>query len=137
MEEKKIIKEVQLISTSNEYEINKISAILRGNNIPFIRRDKGVGAYINLSMGQSTQEKRIFINKDDYNKSLELISSIISNNSIEELSDDSDDEEQKENNKYNKRYILIRRVTGLLIIGLPILAVILLIISDIYNNLNR
>ena len=64
--------EIQLFSTTNEYEINQVCAILEENNIPYIRNDYGSGSYMNLYMGQSIQEKAIFVHKNDYDKSLEL-----------------------------------------------------------------
>ncbi len=71
--------EKQLFSTSNEHEINQICPILTEYNIPFIRKNDGSGSYMNLYMGQSIQEKRIFVSKKDYDKLIELISSFISN----------------------------------------------------------
>lgn len=57
-------KEIELFSSVNEYEIKQACSILTENNIPFIRKDDGSGAYMNLYMGQSIQAKRIFINSD-------------------------------------------------------------------------
>jgi len=94
--------EVQIFVSSNEYEINQVCAILTDNNIPFVRKDDGSGSYINIYMGQSFQEKRIFVSKRDYNKSLELISVLTSN-------DINMEEEQAEEDESNKKHLLIRR----------------------------
>lgn len=131
MKENKEILEVQLFSSPNEYEINEVCAILTENSIPFIKKQDGSGSYMNLYMGQSIQEKRIFVSIEDYNRALELISFLIS--------DDIDTEneileEDLKNHNSNTKYTLIRRGLGFLILGMPILAIILvIIISLIYN----
>lgn len=129
MEEKEEI-EVQLFCSSNEYEITQICAMLEENDIPYIRKDDGSGSYMNLYMGQSIQEKRIYVNEKDYAKSLELISSFLSCSieNEEELT-----EEQEENNNSGKKYTIIRRTLGILILGMPILVIILLIIMPFFN----
>lgn len=123
--------EVQLFSSPYEYEINEVGAILTENSIPFIKKQDGSGAYMNLYMGQSIQEKRIFVSIEDYNRALELISFLIS--------DDIDTEneileEDLKNNNSNTKYTLIRRGLGFLILGMPILAIILVIIMSLIYN---
>ena len=71
--------EVQLFSSIDEYLINQICAILQEKDIPYIRRDDGSGAYMNVYMGSSIQEKRIYVNKKDYEKAIEVIEAIIPN----------------------------------------------------------
>ena len=123
--------EIQLFSTSNEYEINQICAILMENNIPFIRKNDGSGSYMNLYMGQSIQEKRVFVSKRDYDKSIELISSFISNEI--DVEEDISEEKQVSNDSSSNKYTLIRRCLGFLILGMPILAIILIILALIHN----
>ena len=127
MEKKQENIERQLFSTSNEYEINQICSILTENNIPFIRKNDGSGSYMNLYMGQSIQEKRIFVSKKDYDKSMELISSFIANE-IDVEKDISEGKQVSNHNSSNK-YTLIRRCLGFLILGIPILAIILVLMS--------
>lgn len=124
--------EIQLFSTSNEYEINQICSILTENNIPFIRKNDGSGSYMNLYMGQSIQEKRIFVNKKDYDKSIELISSFISNEI--DVEEDISEEKQVDNDSSSNKYTLIRRSLGFLVLGMPILAIILVIIMSLIHN---
>ncbi|MCI8470840.1 MAG: DUF2007 domain-containing protein [Clostridia bacterium] len=124
--------EIQLFSTSNEYEINQICSILTENNIPFIRKNDGSGSYMNLYMGQSIQEKRIFVNKKDYDKSIELISSYISNEI--DVEEDISEEKQVDNDSSSNKYTLIRRSLGFLVLGMPILAIILVIIMSLIHN---
>ena len=99
--------EVEIFSSSNEYEINQVCAILKDNNIPFIRKDYGSGSYMNIYMGQSIQEKKIFVNNDCCDKALELISTVFSNENyaeenIQEL------EEAEENDDSGKKYRWIK-----------------------------
>lgn len=120
MEEKEVV-EIELFSSSNEYEINQICSVLTENNIPFIRKNDGSGSYMNLYMGQSIQEKRILVNKKDYEKAMELISSFISNKegAKEDLLDTSD------------KYTLIRRCLGFLILGMPIVILLVMIVVSL------
>ena len=102
--------------------------LLTENNIPYIRKNDGSGSYMNLYIGQSIQEKRVFVRKDDYDKSLELISLFISNDIdreavVEEAQVNDDDSINK--------YTLIRRGLGFFILGMPILAIILVIIRSL------
>lgn len=124
--------ETQLFSSSNEYEINQICSILTENNITFIRKNDGSGSYMNLYMGQSIQEKRVFVSKKDYNKSIELISPFISNEI--DVEDDINEEKQGDNNSSINKYTLIRRCLGFLILGMPVLAIILVIIMSLIHN---
>ena len=127
MEENKEVLEVQLFSTINEYEIDEVCAVLSDNNIPYIRKDDGTGSYINLYMGQSIQEKRVFVRQKDYDKSLELISLFISN----DLDTEETVEEEQVIYDENNKYTLIKRGLGFLILGMPLLAIILLIIASL------
>lgn len=121
MEENKDGIEVILFSSLDEYEIDQICAILKDNNIPFIRKDSGSGSYMNLYMGQSIQEKSVYVNRNDYDKSMELISPFVS--------EDKEQEEQVDDDKNgNKKYVMIRRGLGILVLGIPILAIILIMI---------
>ena len=125
--------EVEIFSSTNEYEINQVCAILKDNNIPFIRKDYGSGSYMNIYFGQSIQEKKIFVNKDCHDKALELISAVFSdvNNSeeyIQEL------EEAEENDDSNKKYRWIKYVLAFFTLGLPCIAIIIAIIFSIIQN---
>ena len=122
----KEITEKQLFSSSDEYTIEQVCAILENNNIPFIKRTDGSGSYINISMGQTVQDKRIFVNKDDYDKSLKLIEPFITQEDNEELDPDM----QKEINKYAR----IKMLMVLMVFSLPILVLVLCIIADIISK---
>ena len=118
--------EIQLFASVDEYIIEQVCAILENNNIPFVKRTDGSGSYINISMGQTVQDKRIFVNKDDYDKALKLIEPFTEQEENEELDSDM----QKEINKYAR----IKKLMVLFILGLPILVILLIIISDMINN---
>ena len=121
--EKEDMVEMQLFASTDEYIIEQICAMLAENNIPFIKKTDGSGSYINISMGQSFQEKRIFVNKADYDKSLELIEPFTIKEENEEV--DFEIEEAK------KKYGIIKKILVFLTLGIPILVIILLICFNI------
>ena len=87
---------------------------------------------MNLYMGQSIQEKRIFVSKKDYDKSIQLISPFISNEI--NLEEDINEEKQLDNDSSSNKYTLIRRCLGFLILGMPILAIILVIMMSLIHS---
>ena len=124
--------EVEIFCSSDEYEINQVCAILGDNNIPFIRRDYGSGSYMNIYLGQSIQEKKVFVNEECYDKALELISTIFYNaNSVEDI---QELEENEENYDSNKKYKWIKYLLGFFILGVPCIIVIIAIIFSIFQN---
>ena len=129
-EEKSI--EVQLFSTTNDYETNQICAILEENNIPFVKKDSGSGSYMNLYMGQSIQEKRIFVSKNDYDKSLELISSFIPSDVDNETTSETNQLSEDEDN--SDKYQLIKHGLVFLILGFPVLIIILALMVSLMQN---
>ena len=131
MEEDK--NEVEIFSSSNEFEINQVCAILGDNNIPFIRKDYGSCSYMNIYFGQSIQDKKVFVNEDCYDKALELISTIFSNTNfaeenIQEL------EGTEENDDSDKKYKWIKYLLGFFILGVPCIIVIIAIIFSMLQN---
>ena len=126
MKKEQKIEEMQLFSSIEEYLIEQICAILHKENIPFIKKTDGSGSYINISMGNAFQEKRIFVNKTDYDKALNLIEPFIIQEENKEL--DSDFREEI------KKYALIKKMLVVFVLGLTILAIILIICSDIFHN---
>lgn len=121
MEENNEYEEILLFSSLNDYQINEICAMLTENNIPFIRKDDGVGSYMNLYMGHSYQEKSIFVTKKDYNKALELISVITYNDETET----SEEEQQGKNDRTSNTLTLISKIAIWTILILPILIILL------------
>ena len=120
MEENTKELEIQLFSSSNDFELEQVCAILKENNIPFVEKIVGTGAYLNLSMGKTIQETTIFVSKDDYDKACGLISLFTNNNADTDLEDDL------KNDSANRRYKLLSRCLAILFLGLPILVLILL-----------
>lgn len=129
MEEKNEFEEILLFSSLNDYQINEICAILTENNIPFIRKDDGVGSYMNLYMGHSYQEKSVFVSKKDYNKALELISVITTNNEDETF----EEEQQEENDRTSNTLTLISKIAIWTVLILPILLIILTTVLLIFQ----
>lgn len=131
MEEDK--NEVEIFSSSNEFEINQVCAILGDNNIPFIRKDYGSGSYMNIYFGQSIQDKKVFVNEDCYDKALELISTIFSNTNFDE-GDIKELEGTEENDDSDKKYKWIKYLLVFLILGVPCIIVIIAIIFFMLQN---
>lgn len=133
MEENKEEIEIELFSTLNEYEIEQICTILTENSIPFVRKDDGSGSYMNLYMGQSVQIKRIFVNKNNYHKSLELISSFLPKE-IDDNEEIFEIDEKVEKDEDGKKYLFMRRSLGILILGVPMFLIILVIIMSFIDT---
>lgn len=129
MEEKNEFEEILLFSSLNDYQINEVCAILTENNIPFIRKDDGVGSYMNLYMGHSYQEKSVFVSKKDYNKALELISVITTNNEDETF----EEEQQEENDRNSNTLTLISKIAICSVLILPVLIIILMTVLLIFQ----
>lgn len=126
--------EVEIFSSTNEYEINQVCAILKDNDIPFIRKDYGSGSYMNIYFGQSIQEKKIFVNEDCSDKAVELISTIFPDeNSSEEYIQELE-EEAEENDDSSKKYRWIKYVLAFFTLGLPCIIIIIAIIFSIFQN---
>lgn len=128
MKESKEYEEMQLFSSLNDYQINEVCVILTENNIPFVRKDNGAGAYMNLYMGHSLQEKRIFVNKKDYNKAHELISVITDINEDETI-----EEGPKEENRMSNTLTLISKIAIWTVLILPVLLIVLMAILVIFQ----
>ena len=127
MEKENKYEEVLLFSSLNYYQINEVCAILTENNIPFIRKDDGTGSYMNLYMGHSYQEKSVFVSKKDYEKALELISIVTTNDAEEEV--ETFDEEQQD--KISNTLTLISKIAICTVLILPVLLIILMMVLAI------
>lgn len=102
--------DVELFSSILENEIKQVCSLLEDNKIPFVRKDYGSGSYMNLYYGESLQEKKIFVNKKDYDKALEIVSSVFSNSISEDSNDEIEEDDGKKYYKikdYFRNYILI------------------------------
>lgn len=130
MEEKNEYEEILLFSSLNDYQINEVCAILTENNITFIRKDDGVGSYMNLYMGHSFQEKSVFVSNKDYDKALELIAVFTTNNAEEEK---FEEEHQSKNDRTSNKLTLISKIAICLVLILPILLIILMAILTIFQ----
>lgn len=124
MGEEKEIVELQVFASSNDFEISQVCAILEDNNITYIVKNDGSGAYMNLYLGQSIQEKRIFVSNAEYDKAIEVISTIISDNNYENTTE-KEQEQIEDNDEYNNKYTFARRSLGFLIFGVPIISLLL------------
>lgn len=120
-------------SSSNEHDILLAISILKDNNINFIRKDSGSGSYMNIYMGQSIQEKTLYVNTNDYYKALDLLNTIIGDENISNY-DNEELMEEENDSKYSKKITNIKRILVFLVLGLPILTILIsiIIISLLY-----
>lgn len=130
MEEKNEYEEILLFSSLNDYQINEICAMLTENNIPFIRKDDGVGSYMNLYMGHSYQEKKVFVSKKDYDKALELISVFITDDTDAE-DETAEEEQQDKNDRTSNTLTLISKIAICAVLIMPVLLIILITMLSI------
>lgn len=123
--------DVELYSSLVEYEISQICAILEDNKISFIRKDYGSGGYMNLYYGQSIQEKKVFVHKNDYDKAAEIIS-VFLDTKLDNNNEQTEQDPKEDDNDNYKKYKLIRTLFKVYLIGLPLILIILFIIAYIF-----
>ena len=131
----KNMEEKKLFEDNDEFLVKQIESILIENNIPFIRKDEGVGSYMNVAYGQSFGlSKAIYVSNEDYEKAQNAIQ-IFNEQDFEEeeipeelkqTQEDIDDEL-----KVNKKYGVPKEIFKILIMlgfGIPLLCIIIGII---------
>ena len=118
------MEELELFKTSNEYEISQIIEILKQNNIPYIRRDDGIGSYMQLYMGQSFQLKRIFVSKENYDEAKKLMEFF-------DFNEDNNKEENEENDE--KKFRKMKKIAGFLSLGIVIIFIITILYAILFN----
>ncbi len=133
MEKNEEIAEVELFSSTIEYEINQVCSILEDNKIQFVRKDFGSGSYMNLYYGQSIQEKKIFVHRNDYERAAEIILSIFPNDGLQD-SDEMINQDMEEDDANNKKYKLIKDSFKIYILAMSLIAIILFIIAYITQS---
>lgn len=109
MEEKKLFED------SDEFLVSQIEKFLKENEIPYIRRDEGIGSYMNVTYGQSFGlGKSIYVSSENFEKAQNAIQIFneqdFENEEIpEELKQTQEDiEEELDSNKkiwYSKKNI--------------------------------
>lgn len=67
---------VLLKTANNRFELDIIKGVLEENQIPYIIQEKGSGGYMKIITGSSMFGSDIQVEKSQYNKAMELISSI-------------------------------------------------------------
>ncbi len=91
-----------LFSSNNNLEIMQVCDVLKENNIPFIRKEQGAMAYLNLAYGQAFGGANIFVSEEDFEKAQKLIEFLNFNEdnfegeNTEELSEEDIPEELRE-----------------------------------------
>ena len=114
--------ETKLFSSYNELDIRQICAILEDNNIPFIRKENGVGSYLSMVWGRTNINKTIFVSDEDLKKASKLISAYTA---IKEEENDDD----------IKKYKRIRRALVLVLVIVPVCLLIFVVGMTILASL--
>ncbi len=66
----------KLRSVTNEIELGMIKEILEDNNIPYILKDKGSGAYMRIITGSSPFSTEIMVEESEFDKANKILESI-------------------------------------------------------------
>lgn len=66
----------KLRSVTNEIELGMIKEILEDNNIPYILKDKGSGAYMRIITGSSPFSTEIMVEESKFDKANKILESI-------------------------------------------------------------
>ena len=104
------MEEKLLYSSTDNLEIDHICALLKDNNITYIKKTDGVGDYLTIATGSLFKYTiKVFVSSSDYEKANELINAV--NSSAEniqttelpdELKDISAEEEKEMDEKARK-----------------------------------
>lgn len=114
------MQEKMIYEHTNEILILHVCDILKENGINFIRRDEGIGSYLNKRWGSNSEIKRIYISNEDYEKAKEILKILDKKNQEKEETN----EELDEINKYKK-------MKHILFVWIPFTMTMILIISFI------
>lgn len=66
----------KLRSVTNEIELGMIKEIFEDNNIPYILKDKGSGAYMRIITGSSPFSTEIMVEESEFDKANKILESI-------------------------------------------------------------
>lgn len=67
------MEEKLIFECNDEIVMQQVCELLKDNNINFIRKDEGSGSYLNITMGTSYNEKRLYVIETDFEKATKLI----------------------------------------------------------------
>ena len=132
MEEKKLFED------SDEFLVSQIERILKENEIPYIRKDEGIGSYMNVTYGQSFGlGKSIYVSSENFEKAQNAIQIFneqdFENEEIpEELKQTQEDIDEELDS--NKKYGIPKKIFKILIMlgfGAPLLCLIIAIIVSL------
>ena len=127
------MEEKVLFSNNDEFLISQVCTLLEENNIPYVRKDMGAGDYMNVALGQNTTyEKKILVNLEDYDKAKNLIEYFNNENVLEEdIPEELKDyvEEDDENTNLEKNYGLPMKIAMTVLILMFIGLIVTIIIK--------
>ena len=126
------MEEKLIFECNDEIVMQQVCELLKDNNINFVRKDEGSGSYLNITMGTSYNEKRLYVIETDFEKATKLIDEFCKQDVEipEELKDnpyvpDDDIEVHKEINKARN----LRKI----IVFLPFVMVLIILLGFILS----
>jgi len=117
-------KEVYLVTASNEREYDVYKSLLDAYGIPFLKKQREAGGYLNISMGMNIYGVDIYVPEEYYDDAAELIKG------TENAGDDSNGETKEAMEEFhNKRLMYIWIIIAIFYIPVLILMLYRLIKS--------
>ena len=132
------MKEKKLFEDNDEFLVKQIESILKENGIPYIRKDEGIGSYMNVTYGQSFGlSKSIYVSDENFEKAQNAIQIFNEQDFEDEAIPDElkeSQEELEEDLKSNQKYGIPKKIFKILIVlgfVLPLLCIIIGIIVSL------
>lgn len=111
--------EKKLFEDSDEFLVKQIESILKENDIPYVRRDEGLGSYMNVAYGNSFGlSKSIYVSNEDFEKAQNAIQVFNEQDFEDEVPEElkETEEEIQEDLETNKKYSIPKNIFKVLII---------------------
>lgn len=130
-----------VFESTDEVLVVQVCEMLKERNINYIRRNEGVSSYLNIVWGSNTtvgMVKKVFVDKDDYEKAKEIIE--IFNKDIENSEDEEIPKELKDNNEsqeeINKEINKYKRMKAILFVWISLIMILMVVMIGIISSLN-
>ncbi len=126
------MKEVKLFSSNDNILISQVEEILKQENIPYVKKIKGAGSYLNIAYGSTIEETEIIINEENLERANNLIETFSIEDKDPTLEDkQADDEIQEDIKKYKafRRWVIL-----VFCFFFPLIVLIIAKIGEFINN---
>lgn len=120
--------ERELLKIKNNLIMEQVSATLKENNIPFVKKYEGATSYMNI-MGYSKQECRIIVSEEDYNKAMKLVSVF-----FEDTDNIDENSEETSTDKELSKTKMLSKILVWFTIMFPVILIVCFMVFDAINN---